>query len=458
MTGRRCSTRDDLLKLRFPRRFRWRAAAAWLGAVAFVAFLVSGYVRVVPEFSITDEFVHFDYVAKVSEGGVVNYNERVGQIAMHAEACRGIQGGFAPPPCRERAAGYDPDDFQYRGVNTAGSHTPAYYVITLAGARILQLTPTRDWDLLTASRLFGAAWLLAGLGMFSIACSAAGIGLWSSLTIGLAMSTTQLVLQSSARVNNDAAALLVGSFMLWTGLRIVQGGSLRTWGTLAVIGALAASALKITHVVAVVAFFALLVVAGGRTRSRRHLVSRLTPLGVASLVVAGLTYVAWDLLQTRDALTPLDFAVVQNPAFHVEEIRFQEAVRQTWVYLRLLEEAWLPGQFSLNVAVFLEGLSMFGLLLLGAAEVGAEPRSIVTRVAVATMAAAVVTPVSLMLLTWYTNHVYIPIPGRYGLALLPWFAFIAAAACHRWRGARLGAAVAVVIMFLAWAAQFHVLL
>jgi hypothetical protein len=271
----------SLLHVRPNDRF-WNRLAAIVLAIAS-ALLVSSYLHGSPALSPIDELQHFDYVVKAP--GVPRAGEPIGEEAMRAQACRGINyPGFVSPPCS--AMHLSPEAYQEGGQNTAYIHPPPYYFLTAAIARPLAtVTPL---DLYASARLTGALWLFAGLWITWCCGRRLNAGPAGLLGMLLLTASSPAVLLGTGNIGPDAAALVVGGGGLWLLLRS-QGrhGVL----FLAAAGALSV-AFKMNHIVAIAPICTYLIicaaVAGDGTRLqrwRRGLIRAAVPGTVAAAAV-----------------------------------------------------------------------------------------------------------------------------------------------------------------------------
>lgn len=194
------------------------ACAVLLGASLL---LVGLHVRAYPTLSPIDELQHIDYAIKAGDLDIVRRNELVGFEAMSEAACRGVDApGYESPPCG--ATDYDPADFQERGVNTAASQFPPYYVVTGLLARAVTATGVLD-SFVTAARLIGALWLGAALAVIWYTMSLLGVRRRSRAIVSALFLFTPLVLFHTATVNADASLMLTGALVLLAAVQYDRG-------------------------------------------------------------------------------------------------------------------------------------------------------------------------------------------------------------------------------------------
>jgi hypothetical protein len=214
---------------------------------------------------VLDEFAYADYLFKIDTGHwIVRHGELSGEPALRALACR----GYTPsiwndrPPCD--APSFDPSVYPNAGINSADIHPPTYFLITWAGARALMAVGVTD-DLIDAGRIFGAAWMAAGLLALWCLLRTLGVGRWAA-ACGLALvAAGPMLLQQWYFLTPDAANVLVGAVVMLAVLRWERPGT--GPAVLVAAGALA-MAIKAPNVVVVVAA-ALYLVARPRVRQWR---------------------------------------------------------------------------------------------------------------------------------------------------------------------------------------------
>ena len=260
--------------------------------------------------SVLDEFAYADYLHKIDSGRlVVRHGDLSEQTALRELACR----GYAPstwndrPPCD--APSFDPGLFPNAGINSADIHPPTYFLVTYAGARAILATGVTD-DLVHAGRMFGAAWMAAGLLALWCLLRAMGVNRWVAVC-GLALvAAGPMLLQQWHYLTPDAANVLVGSLVMLAVLRWERSGAGRVW--LAAVGVLA-MAIKAPNVIIIVTGCLYLIVRAvlartapdGQTRSvREHLVAVATLIGGAA--VASVTWLAVRAALARPGITPME--------------------------------------------------------------------------------------------------------------------------------------------------------
>lgn len=419
--------------------------AALLG---FSALLVAMHVAAYPQLSPVDELQHIDYLDRASRGQIVRRGDLVGQYALREEACRGVEGaGLCLPSCDSDR--FDPRAFQEGGFNTAEIHPPSYYLVTGLAARVVRpLLGGGGRGLMTAGRLVGALWLMAGTAVLWSLLGAFGVA-WRRRVAPIAlMVTAPAVLYSSSVVTNDATAVLAGAAVLLTAVKW-QDRSLPGWVVVAV--ALAGVLFKLTNLIGVgvaVGYLLMQAVgasraggrkAGGRT-ARAHLL-----LGAA--VVGGVAAggLAWVVVHSALAEAG-EFANPMSQRFRVDSLTLGHVLPAFGAGVVPLDTDHLLAPFFGGVVItnmmvatrwVLIG-SSFGLAAIG------ERWSRAEAVAVSALVAATAGGPFFVLVNYLTLEVFVSIPSRYMLSAVPALA-VTLALCLRkpWMNAVVVAMAAV---------------
>lgn len=428
----------------------WRRAPAGADVVVvavlfalsmlFVGLHVHGYTKLGP----IDELQHVDSLYQAPDHP--EPTDKVGQAALHQQLCRGIDApGFPPPGCR--AGRLDPNTFQERGFNTAASYTPLYYTVTRGVAEAVEVLTPAD-DLVTAGRLTGGLWLALGVALIYAAGRARGIARAPLATAcALAISSPAVVYPSST-IAPDATALAVGGSLL---LALTWWEARPSWrrGSVLVLLAVIASAVKMTYLAGVAAVALYLLIRWLRTRRRDRLgtVGLAVATGAFSLagVLAWTTYVA-SLPQITEADLPdmaTRFKVAAFPWTGLGDslLVLAQPLSSPWVVVGIPTIAVL----STTIVSVVLTAGVVGAGVFGAA---AERERDLAR---ATLLAALLGSAGLVVLAYVTAGSYIPLPARYGMVLVaPIVLATAAAVRSRASLAILAAITAVSLVLAGW--------
>jgi len=410
-------------------------AGLFLMSALLVSMHVGGYTKLSP----IDELQHIDYLYQIPDHP--EPDDRVGQRALHQQLCRGVDAeGFGPPACQ--AGRLDPKVFQEKGYNTAAGYTPAYYAITRVGAETLLLLTPLD-DLVTAGRLTGGLWLGLGLGLIYVVGRVRRISRLPLVAVTVLLGASPALLFPSSTIAPDAAALVAGGLMMLTLTWWERRPSWRSAGLL-VLACVLATAIKLTYLVAVGLVGLYLLVRWWRGRSPRSL-PRTTPLlavacGIAFLVVP----VAWaTYLATLPQITPDDLPAMATQ-FAVTGFPWTGLSDSLLVLLSPLSSPWVPvgsPQLTYLTTSVVSIVITAGAVAAGVFGAAREPERDLAR---ATLLAALVGAAGLVVMGYLMAGSYIPLPARYGAALVPALALSAAAAAQRRSAGWILLAVAVV--------------
>lgn len=456
--GRRTRVGSALARVLLTRPTLVAALVLVLGSLLISA----AHVRYYSELSPVDELQHIDYLYKAPE--LVRNGEKVDQDAMREEACRTLP-NYPTPPCSDTAT-YDPEDFQELGTNTAAIYTPLYYTLTKAVALPIQWVTGME-SLVTAARLVGGLWLGAGLVMTLLVARRFGAHPFPTAGLLLAAAVTPNVLLPAATITPDAAALLAGAALVWSVLWWEERPSRRYW--LPALLGLAAVAVKALNVIVVV-LVALYVVLRllqrfwwpraeeGEDRPGRHpaggSVVRRGPsawqsVGLVALVsvVALAGAVGYVLFSSANAVASSD-GVSMADRVRADTFPLTQLVEHVGVFLQVFySPGWwvtIPvlGPLVQNVL----GLIVFGGTFGAAFLADRVPRTART-LAVSLLVVGLVGAPLIIAFSYVSQGMFVPIPGRYALTLVPAGLALTAAALRR-RPAQIVVGLAGLAMYL----------
>jgi len=389
---------------------------------------------------IIDEFAYADYLHKVHDGQlVIRRGELIGPETLRELACRGHSSNPDDPE-RQQQCGMprlDPAAFPNAGVNSADVHPPTYFVVTDIGARIVMATGFTP-NLIRAGRLFGAAWMAAGLTALWYLARMLGARRGSSAAAVAAVGGGISLQWQWHYLTPDAPNILIGALVALAVLRWERSG--RGLALVALAAAVAMS-IKAPNVLVVAAMALYLLGRAAVAHRGGGAATRLAPraylLATTALVGgAGAVSVAWLIvrrtLATSHAPSEMDrrFASTGLQATNLTEniARFlgpwDGQINRTY-------------QLSLVLSYVIIGSIVAALLVRRASHRDHT-------LAAATAAVAVLGPLLLVVIIFVTSGTYFPIEPRYGTSIVPLEAAVAATVWRR-RGAivAIGAFVAV---------------
>ena len=429
----------------------------WL-TVAVVACVAAGtvasYIHASPKLSPIDEFQHVDYLFAVNEGHVPRTGERVTQRTMREEACRGLDFPMALPAC-DASATYDPNAFQERGQQTATSHPPVYYWLANVVGSTLDRVSSEVHGLVTGARLAGALWLALALALMISTAAQLGIRARAAAPPLLLVAASPGVLQPAAAVNPDSMSVLCGAAVLaavvWWERR---GGRLPLILLLAAV--LLTTLIKGMNVIVVGGALIYLLVrwATNPDRSARSL-ARPVGVALAAVLVGSAGVLGWLRVVAHRTVddTPSDMA----QRFHSDSLVPGDIIGQVTALLSPTSPPYVP-QFIATSTTFtfitltstILAAACFGHIMwrTGRDRIGAT--------AYAAGGSLLVSGLVMALANQFLFHLFIPLPSRYGLVLLPFLLIPLMAACDQRRAVRwftLALALSSLVVFLsqAWA-------
>lgn len=405
----------------------------------------AAHVRYYSELSPVDELQHIDYLYKAPE--LVRNGEKVDQDAMREEACRTLP-NYPTPPCSDTAT-YDPEDFQELGTNTAAIYTPLYYTLTKAVALPIQWVTGME-SLVTAARLVGGLWLGAGLVMTLLVARRLGAHPFPTAGLLLAATATPNVLLPAATITPDAAALLAGAALVWSVLWWEERPSRRFW--LPALLGLAAVAFKALNVIVVVliALYVLLRLLqrfwwpraeDGEDRPGRRDADATLRRGPSAWQSVGLVAlvsvvalggaVGYVLFSSATAVASSD-GVSMAERVRADSFPLVQLVEHVGVFLQVFySPGWwvtIPtlGPLIQNVLGLVVFAGTFGAAFLA----DRVPRAART-LAVSMLVVGLVGAPLIIAFSYVSQGMFVPIPGRYALTLVPAGLALAAAAARR---------------------------
>lgn len=403
-------------------------------AVLSVAWHVHGYTRLSP----VDELQHIDYLYRAPSAPAPA--DHVGQEAMRAQACRGIDAaGFGIGPCLPLGS-YQADAYQEKGYQTAAAYTPIYYTATRGVAEVIRFTTPVD-DLVTAGRLTGGLWLALGLVLTYAAGRRRGVGAMSMASATVLLAASPAVLYPSSTIAPDGLGLASGSLVLWCLTSWEHRPAWRRGALLAVVATVAAL-VKTTNLLVVAAVTLYLLMRWWTARragsaSRPHLITSLVT-AAAAVVANG----AWGaVVSTRRQIEVADLPDMAT-RFVTDSFPWNGLLESGLTLIQPLSSPWVvvgSPQVTLVTTTIVTGLLLAGLL--AAAVFEAAPLREV-QLARALVLAAVVGSCGLVVLGYLASGIYFALPARYGMSMVGPMTVVAAACARSRTSAAVLAAVA----------------
>jgi len=370
-----------------------------------------------------DELRHLDYAVKISNGQLTHIGDKVGEIAMREEACRGIDlVGWLAPPCDTPQL--DPLSYRDDGWQTASPHPPTYYLgAGMVGRTLRTIGITSSY--LEGARFFSALITALGVTFVFHLLRKLKTNTYAAAGCSLMLMVFPSVVHSSGTVTPDSASVLVGAVVALTTLRYIEAGLALRW--LAVAG-IVAGAVKLTNLLAAAAAALFLIASSDAwpelrerklsAETKRRLIGSATVFGCALattllwLIIDSAratidpAIIPQNLLNKYNGLPPLDFLIYPD-------------VSMRWLPP---SDNYLHVNFLPEPIVLLRTLTT--TLLAGAAIVcllRANRTALALQFgAVGGIVALFGSPLFSLVTTVYTGTLVRP-EGRYGLSLAPLF-------------------------------------
>ena len=411
---------NRLVGLLRSRPFAVAALIVIFGSILLNVVHVSHYTELSP----VDELQHIDYLYRAPS--IVHSGDKVGQDAMREEACR-VLPNWKSPPC-SKSASYSPSDFQEGGTNTAAVYTPLYYTLTKVLATPLTWV-LGDGSLVTAARLVGGLYLAGGLFVTLVIARRFGARPYPTAAVLLAAAATPNILVPSATITPDSIALLAGALLVWSVLWWEESPRRRMWlpvllGVLTVLF----KAINVIAVVLVVLFIVL------RYAHGRFFPTYLEPDGahepqpglVRSGILAALVSllslagsIGYVLYISSTAVAPTD-AVPMTATSLTSKFPIVGFLSHIGAFLQVF---YSPGSYVTTKLIGPLLQNVMGLLVFAGTFAVAflldRTRSAARLLSISLLVVGLVGAPLIIAISYYSAHIYVPIPGRYALALVP---------------------------------------
>ena len=400
-------------------RMAWPYIAVFLLALSCSCLHMLRYRPMSP----IDELRHLDYAVKISNGNLTYTGDKLGEIAMREESCRGLDlSGWQDPPCD--APVLDPVGYRDDGWQTASPHPPLYYLGAGIFGRLLSTLGITS-SYLEGARFFSGLITALGVTLIFHVLRKLKVSAFPAAGSSLALMVFPSVLHSSGIVTPDAASLLVGATVAWATLKFLDRSV--SYRALALAG-LFAGAVKLTNLLAAAAAALFLVVSSEVAHDLRQ--RRLLPETKRRLIGAGVIFgcalaatLLWLVLDSARAT--IDPSIIpQNMLNRFEGLPPLDFLIDPDVAMR-----WLPPSDNyLHVNFLPEPILLFRSLtttLFGGVAIACLFRArrsshALQYGAVGAVVALFGSPLFSLVTTAYTSTLVRP-EGRYGLSLAPLF-------------------------------------
>ena len=411
----------------------WRTRAAALAGTTIALLLLSillvgASVRDHHQLFVLDEATYADYVLKAADGQLwMPRGDEYGQAALRAAECRGVGPGIEETtgPVGDCSVRMRTGQDLNGGISTAAIHPPTYFVVTALGARAIRATGVTE-DVVTAGRLFGAAWMAVGLLALVLLAKELSASVPATVLLVLLVATSERLLEEWQYLTPDASNVLVGSTVTLITVRWLRGRA-PTWSLAAVA---AASIWFKSPNLLVVGSAAIAVLSSHRLRPWRDRLIGAGALGLGAVASSGIIGVITAVRAERGFDSP------QDRAQHVASLTVDHLLRNLDAFLSPLVRDGAEQELGHLLIILVLGLLVAAAFVVPGDDVR-QP------VATGHLLATIVGPALLVLLVFVAQHQYADIQERYGYSLVPG---ITAVAASFWTTPlRLAAAAALVV-------------
>ena len=395
--------------------------------VLFVVLAVK-QINIHPQLGV-DEIYYLDYALKSPSLGI-RIGEQVGTEAMTTAGCRGIEVWPEEliPDCGDPQP--DPNQLWQQGYNVSFQHPPIYFSVTSIGGKVMSWLPGVQ-NKLTAFRLMGAVWLVAGMSLLWYALGLRGLDTVSKAALVALLGAPPVVVYTAASVHAGNTQL-VGGAVLLVSLMLWESGRWRWWAVPAAAGL--AVWLNFNNASAVGALVAYLAYKAWRNRDQRH---DLVVTAATSFIVSVGSVIGWQLWQNHRKLADVEDLPVHQVTLGESGFHWQQVDDELRAVFTPFRNQWIQ---TWDVLTSLSGIADIGLIFMMGATLAVTAHRSTHRYFTAGVATAMVGfGVVTMLSTYAAGYSYFQLtPARYGLALLPFAAVAIAPAIRQIALARLG--------------------
>jgi len=393
-----------------------------------------------PQLSLLDEWTHADYAYRISHGEVPADGDAISREIREEWSCHRLAPGGDIPPCGQPDP--PPADYTAEGQQYNSFHPPVYYAITGVLARAIDAVRP-GLTFITAARLVGLGWLLAGMAVFYLALRRFEVG-WPYAAAGVALlPLTPIVLHASSTVTNDAAAALAGSLALLVLARVLV--QRRTGWLLPAAATLFVSGTKMLNglpMLVVAGLLGVLAIRSWRERDRATARS----LAVLALVIVGTflaAYLAWSLYQASRGDPNWVNPVLGKSGRPVRGLPFDEIFSTSFTGFSLTSSYYLqPLINGQGITAWAKLLSALVVASPFVALAAFRPWRPAWLVGAGLLAGMLLYPLAVELQVYLSFGRYFPqVVVRYGMSFIPWALAVLVMLAATRRAWRTGAAV-----------------
>ncbi len=407
------------------------SAAVLLLLLLFTTIVHVGHVARYRTVSPIDELQHLDYLIRAPRGDIPGSGELFLQESARIQTCARIDEGFdvnVPPCVTDPSVVLDIRQFQEGGFNTAYIHPPVYYVTGGLVARAIDLVLPGDQSLLTTGRLAALGWALGAVVLLWMLFAELRAGLIARAALIVLVVSAPTILHATATVNPDGSAVAIGAAILWAVLRW-ERNALSAWVPVG-LAALAAGT-KVTNLVGVAVVVVYLglallserrltvpVVPGSRPTWWFSLAPRLRLILEMMAAVAAISVVWFAAQRFLQVLDPAEIPMVAR--FAVDDFPVAQLAGAWHQTVSPLQGPYLAPFLRTDAMVVTSGF--VDLLVMAGAVAGAvlaRRASRERRLAIAALVLAVAIGPLIVVFNAVVQGIYVVIPPRYGIALVP---------------------------------------
>lgn len=415
-----------------------------LASLAVVLVHVPQHTQISP----IDEYVYIDYVAKVPTQLFVHQGDETGSYARNYLSCHGVAlfgdmaRDFCDKPMGPQGA------YPYNGLTSTDIYTPLYFASTWVLAQPLLFFGVSD--LVEAARYTGFVWLASAALLLFFTFRRLKVGALLATAIGLAVIGSAPVFWSNTYVSTDSPTIFAGALLGYLLVRL-QGRQILSWALVA--AASVATLLKVQNFAAVtVVIFCLIAAAASAAWASRAETGMTKALIRDKRVLTAALMAAVPLVLE---VLWLGFRSVQSVGSGADQRAGQQVSRDVLIgevfkfFGTAADNAVPLGVANYSATITSHVLSWLVIAgVLGTIAVGS--RHLVTHaISLGTLILALTLGPALVVATWVLVGIYVPLPERYGLSLMPLMLIPAGALFSQKKTVALGVSLCCAVAFLA---------
>lgn len=372
-----------------------------------------------------DEYVHIDYLSKISEQPFVKYGEKTSELARNEISCRSVwPGEFTWGESCDSGTHSSDSKYPWSGYSTGSGYMPVYYVLTRVIAEPLA---NLNLSLVEAGRWVSVFWFT--LGILLLYSVMRRLGIQKNLALGLLFIAiaSPASYWTSTYITPDSMAWFVGGLASWIAFKIYHQ---ELHPFLLVPFALFASSLKVVFFIVLVFLFLFFTITYLKEKSNRKESRRTWMYSLYSLIglLLGIVLqVVWAIFQKYNSV-----GVIPPMGDHQKFVLSNVALEVSKFIGRSGSYGFAQGKAFLLSGTIIDLVSLLIVVaLLYTSYLGVSRRTFLESNLLVTLFAGPILVIGYFATSGFKGEVFTLGP-RYGVVLIPiWMVSIAIATNHK---------------------------